>query len=86
MFMPDKGRSSTGITDKEGFYSLNFDEKHPGAVVGKHKVRISRDVEQDLAAGRPAGAQLPPQYNDATTLEKDVKEGENEANFDLTSS
>ena len=86
IFMPAAGRSSTGLTDKDGVYSLSFDETHQGAVVGKHKVRITRDPENDMAEGRPPQPQLPPHYNVETTLEKDVVKGDNTLDFELTSS
>jgi hypothetical protein len=86
VFMPETGRSSTALTDKNGLYTLSFDDTHKGAVVGKHKVRITRDPENDMAEGRPPQPQLPPHYNVETTLEKEVVTGENTLDFELTSS
>src|SRR6266852_2932215 len=43
LFMPENGRSSSGMTDKEGNYSLEFDQQHPGAASGQHKVRMMQN-------------------------------------------
>ena len=86
VFMPETGRSSTGVTDKEGKYVLEFDPQHRGATVGQHKIRITRDVEAGLAAGKGDVSQLPPRYNTETTLEATIKSGENVKDFELTSS
>jgi hypothetical protein len=39
-FMPAEGRMSVGDTDEQGHFKLTYDAKHPGAVVGKHKVSV----------------------------------------------
>ncbi len=90
LFEPENGRNSIGMTDDQGVYRLEFDAAHKGALVGKHKVRLTKRArEADLMA--PGGAKGPPKpipsrYNDKTTLEAVVKAGEkNKINFDLTS-
>ena len=92
IFTPDSTRSSTGLTDKDGNYSLEFDKDHKGAAVGKHKVQITQRLEADpakLAASRPepgaAPRMIPARYNDKSTLEREVKPGANTFDFDLTS-
>lgn len=89
MFMPDAGRSSVGLTDKNGVYTLEFDAANKGAVPGKHKVKIMKSMEADLAsaaAKKGPPQPIPSRYNNQTTLETDVKAGEkNKINFDLTS-
>jgi hypothetical protein len=79
--------SSAGITDAEGRYTLRLlGIESKGAILGKHKVRIT-PVEKDEAAGPPqAPAQLlPPRYNKETTLECVVPSGGNDAaDFALT--
>lgn len=88
IFMPDTGRMSTGITDQNGDYVLEFDPGHQGAMLGKHKVRMTKNMEAllmngDFQAGPPQP--IPARYNDETILEADVKAGENTCNFELTS-
>jgi hypothetical protein len=39
-FMPDEGRPSWGLTDKEGRYNLHYDRSHEGALIGKQKVWV----------------------------------------------
>jgi hypothetical protein len=39
-FTPEHGRPSWGQTDEEGRFTLNYDSKQDGAVVGKHKVSV----------------------------------------------
>jgi hypothetical protein len=38
------GRGSTGKTGPDGRYTLIYDGERPGAVVGKHRVRICTDL------------------------------------------
>lgn len=38
---PNPGRGSMGITDENGKFTLKYDDGSPGAVVGKHIVRIT---------------------------------------------
>jgi hypothetical protein len=90
IFTPSDSRSSTGMTDKDGNYDLDFDNTHKGAAIGMHKVHIALRLEADpamLAAGGAAGPpkKIPTRYNDQTTLERDVKAGENTFDFELTS-
>ena len=89
LFQPQTGRSSTGMTDRQGVYTLSFDAKHLGAVIGKHQVQITFDINKALAAGTVDASkgqpqQLPARYNTKTILEADVEAGDNEFNFDLT--
>lgn len=39
-FVPEKGRPSWGFTDPEGRYTLHYNPKIDGAVVGKHRVYV----------------------------------------------
>ena len=77
MFHPDKGRISCGSTDADGHYDLVFLRDMLGAIVGKHRVRIStlsEDCRKEL---------VPACYNTKSTLEKEVVSGNNEIDFDL---
>lgn len=82
-FQPTEGRPSHGTTDAEGKYTLKYTEQEEGARVGKHKVRITTYREADPGADDPALQQalperIPAKYNAETTLEAEVKPGENE--------
>jgi hypothetical protein len=40
-FVPENGgRPSWGLTDEEGYFKLNYDRDHDGAIAGKHQVSI----------------------------------------------
>jgi hypothetical protein len=88
IFEPENGRASTGLTDKDGNYTLDFDSAHHGAMIGKHKVRMTKNIDADpvaLMSAKGPPQPIPVRYNDKTTLEAEVKAGENVLNFDLTS-
>ncbi|MCC9607808.1 DUF4198 domain-containing protein [Blastopirellula sp. JC732] len=87
-FIPQGGRPSTGFTDASGNYTLLFRADAPGAVIGKHSVRItSQRGRSGGEGGEPlveARAEtVPSQYNDKTTLEVEVTSGSNTFDFPL---
>lgn len=51
-FAPLNGRSSSGRTDMTGKYSLSYKKDMPGAVLGKHLVKITKLVEDDSPAAK----------------------------------
>jgi hypothetical protein len=74
-FQPDGNRSpSTGFTEGDGRYKLLFKRGVEGAMIGMHTVQIQ--------ANR---AKIPAKYGDATELQREVKPGSNEIDFELTS-
>ncbi|HID21363.1 MAG TPA: hypothetical protein EYP14_03065 [Planctomycetaceae bacterium] len=79
----DGGRASIGKTDDNGQYELGYDAENKGAVVGKHRVRITTPTE---APDPNFKDPIPAKYNSNTTLTEEVKPGKNEINFELTSS
>ncbi len=82
------GPGSGGFTDADGRYTLTLTgTKTRGAVVGKHKVRITLVPDSDPADDRPKPTrQLPGRYNRATKLEFDVRPGGTDsADFPLKS-
>ncbi len=86
------GPNSYGKTDAQGNYTLKPVNvpNHQGAVVGKHRVLITRNLEEDpnddAGSTGPAKAQLPAEYNRKSKLEFDVPPaGSDAANFDLES-
>jgi hypothetical protein len=44
--------SSSGTTDDDGHFKLSIDANRPGAVIGKHKVMLSRGRPADPAKGQ----------------------------------
>ena len=85
-FQPEKGRPSYAMTDSEGHYALEYNPTTPGAKVGQHKVTIStRRTVTEGDEEREIPEKVPAQYNEETTLQKEVKAGTNQIDFDLTS-
>jgi hypothetical protein len=74
-----KVRESWAFTDASGEYVLKYLRDIMGGTVGRNSVRISKPREN------ARGEMLPEKYNTSTTLTADVKRGDNEINFDLTS-
>jgi hypothetical protein len=83
-FAPTEGRSSMGLTDKDGRYELNYLLEKKGAKVGQHKVAITTPQEDESGGIVPNFKELiPPQYNSNTNLTAEVKPGSNTINFEL---
>lgn len=87
VFGPTTGRSSSAITDQEGYYELNYLPDEPGAKIGTHKVAISTYLEDESDPEMQNFVDpIPAKYNRNTTLTYEVKPGNNEnVNFDLKS-
>ncbi|QDT47409.1 carboxypeptidase regulatory-like domain-containing protein [Symmachiella dynata] len=81
VFIPDKGRPSTGVTDEEGRYELKYLEDAEGAKIGHHKVGLAaqEDVQPSAPIPRKYG------YGPNTELEAEVLAGDNVLDFKLTS-
>jgi hypothetical protein len=80
LFQPRiQGRSSTGVTDREGRYSLAFTESTRGAIIGPHVVTFS--IDPDVAAAR--GTLEVPKYL-RKTFDVEVRSGKNTYDFDLS--
>ena len=79
------GRQSSGVTDAEGVINCGFSGDRMGARLGKHKVRIFTSGTEETA-GTHEKERVPAKYNANTTLECEVAGGDNEFNFDLSSS
>ena len=88
VFQPAVGEPSEvsqGKTDADGMFSLDGTQGQDGAKVGKHTVSITTiapDAMDDERSPLPRG-KVPQKYRDRP-FESTVVEGENEANFDLT--
>jgi len=91
MFNPQGGgRTSIGRTNQDGEYELMYLEGAPGANFGTHKVVIvtfNEDEAEEMRSetGEPIKEPIPAKYNTQTTLTAEVKEGDQEINFPLTS-
>jgi len=90
VFSPEKGRSSTDITDSEGNYELIYVGDTKGAKLGSHKVSITTAKEESTQESEKLDSKsmketIPTKYNARSTLTELVKEGKNEIDFELTS-
>ena len=82
------GRTSSGRTDADGRYQLSYIGKEEGAKVGKHVIRITTSEEvENPKTGRSMHTpeKVPRQYNDKSDLIRDVADGPNTIDLDLTS-
>jgi len=88
-FIAGDGGSSFAVTDADGRYTLSYPirkGKNAGAMIGKHKVIIN-NVRPDDGSLPPTTEKIipiPARYNSQTTLAVEVKPGENEIDFPLT--
>lgn len=87
-FIPEGGRPSIGVADANGEYSLLFKADVPGAVIGKHAVRITSQRsrsggEGDAPLVEARAETIPAKYNDQTTLSVEVTSGDNTHDFSL---
>ena len=76
-FNPEQGDTSYGTTNEAGKYRLRFDRKRAGAVIGKHKVRITTEEESRV--------RLASRYHEETELVENVAPGTNRIDFELKS-
>jgi nicotinamidase-related amidase/type 1 glutamine amidotransferase len=76
-FAPREGEHrAAGWTNAEGKFALRTLSREDGALLGPHEVRITRTHRgEELIPGR---------YNEQSSLTADVRVGENELNFELT--
>ncbi|RCS54079.1 carboxypeptidase regulatory-like domain-containing protein [Bremerella cremea] len=82
------GRSSAAITDENGKYILKYKGDAEGALLGKHRVRLvtARSATRD-DSGRViqpgVKEKLPKEYNDETTQQVEVIDGDNPIDFEI---
>lgn len=78
------GRGSSAYTDENGRFQLIYDGERPGALTGKHRVRISPQwVSKKAGADDGEGGggavalnyPIPPEWNDLSTIEFEVPPG-----------
>ena len=86
------GVGSSGKTNENGEFTLMAATGENGAIIGKHRVRISvmetqvgSTDERPPRGGWPQGEKVPKEYNSESNLSFDVKDGgTTSANFPLT--
>ncbi|MCA9038024.1 MAG: carboxypeptidase regulatory-like domain-containing protein [Planctomycetaceae bacterium] len=89
VFIPQNGRPSSGVTDSDGHYSLMYNDDVAGVVLGTCRVLIStgtapnEDSDGNTSPGNPET--IPMEYNVQSTLSFEVRNGDNTADFSLTS-
>ncbi|MCA9015479.1 MAG: hypothetical protein KDA77_09145 [Planctomycetaceae bacterium] len=84
-FTPAEGRGSQGLTDGDGKYELMYAYPTPGAKVGNHSVTFVTPSEDDSdPEARKVTEIVPERYRVKSDLTADVKAGENQIHFDLT--
>jgi hypothetical protein len=76
--LPGKSLSG-GFTDEKGEYELIYKRGVKGANIGMNQVTILEDTKRTNHPQR-----VPPRYNQNSELQQEVKPGDNEINFDLT--
>ena len=80
LFQPDGSKPpSSGRTDADGRYQLVYKRGVMGGNVGSNTVQIT--ISPDVVSNPP---NIPARYNSESELTKEVKPGQNEFNFDLT--
>lgn len=80
-FQPEGSqRPSTGRTDDDGRYELAYKRGQMGGMVGPNTAHISISIE--LVKNPPP---IAARYAAQSELQREVKPGDNEFNFDLTS-
>lgn len=91
---PNPGRGSSGLTDASGKYTLTYDGRQPGALVGKHRIRIftqlgaepGQDDGAEAPIGRPMARaeRIPVEWHEQSEKEFEVPvRGTDKANFDI---
>jgi hypothetical protein len=80
---------STGITDQEGKFTLSLsDTQAPGALAGKHAVRLSDKRASSSSDGGPSSApkpRFPTRYADGSLSFEVPPDGTSQADFKLSS-
>ncbi len=79
-FVPEKGRVATGVTDKQGRFTMTTFEKNDGALPGQYRVAISAQAARSPKEADDARATIPVKYSNSETsgLMVEVKMGVNE--------
>lgn len=89
VFQPDGRKSALALLDADGKYTLQYNVKNAGTVVGKQGIFLQKPLDDQLDDVRRAGIDVPTKFPKKfgqifETVE--VKSGWNEFNLDLKSS
>ncbi len=87
-FKPEEGgRPSSGTTDDQGYYELQYSLSSSGAVPGKHMVRITTATTITNEAGEDVDVPetIPAKYNTESELTEEVKPTSQTIDFELKS-
>ena len=86
-FTPEEGSTSYGITNSRGGYTLQYLPDRPGAVPGRHTVRITTYDWQTTDDGQKVEVpeRVPVRYNQESTLTADVTTSSQTLNWELRS-
>lgn len=76
------GSPSIGITGSSGHYEAMFTAERKGAQIGKHTVRIAA-TQYDEEGNETVLAEIPPEYAEESTVEFEVKPGNNTFDLDV---
>jgi hypothetical protein len=79
LFQPGSQPPSSGRTDADGRYVLAYKRGVMGGHVGSNSVQIT--ISPDVVPNPP---NIPARYNYESKLTYEIKSGQNEFNFDLT--
>ncbi|TWU25183.1 hypothetical protein Pla52o_14810 [Novipirellula galeiformis] len=80
-FIPENGRPSTGVTNAQGQYELEYIGDSKGAKLGHHLVRITTlDIGEP---NRPTRELISSKYNAQSELTAEVKAEDNKIDFAL---
>lgn len=76
---------SSGLTDADGCYELEYTFDTPGAIPGEHvvSIRTSGTYFDEQGNEREQEEQLPARYNARSELRRTVEPGKNRIDFDL---
>ncbi|MDX1945910.1 MAG: carboxypeptidase-like regulatory domain-containing protein [Pirellulaceae bacterium] len=79
-FQPPGGSPAYGVTGDDGTYRLEWSATQSGVPIGQHRVRITSWRES-----KPKERErVPERYNKATELAREVKPGQQQIDFELT--
>jgi hypothetical protein len=87
------GRGASAVTGPDGRYTLVYDGEKPGALTGKHRVRIFPKVSGGTGKGEAESGEtgpvrvaafIPAEWNDLSKVDFDVPDkGTDQANFNI---
>jgi hypothetical protein len=86
-FHPKAGNKppSYGMTDENGYYSMDFSDSRAGVFLGEVTVQIWTDDFTKIDGQAVEGEVFPSRYNSNSELTRDVQDGSNTFDFDLKS-